>query len=91
MVTQTGVPQGSIVGPLLFLLYINDIQNCSDIVSPILFADDTSVLHSHSCLKTLTETLQIEINKIAEWLNINKLSINVSKTKLILFRSFNKK
>ena len=64
MVTKTGVPQGSILGPLLFLLYVNDIQNCCDIVSSILFADDTSVLHSHSCLKTLTETLQIEINKI---------------------------
>ena len=87
----TGVPQGSILGPLLFILYINDIQNCSEIVSILLFADDTNILYSHSCLKTLNVTLQTEMNKIAEWLNLNKLSINTTKTKLVLFRSPNKK
>ena len=70
----TGVPQGSILGPLLFILYINDIQNCTKTVSILLFADDTSVLYSHSNIKILQETLQIDMNKIAEWLKLNKLS-----------------
>ena len=57
----------------------------------LLFADDTNIFYSHSCLKTLNETLQTEVDKIAEWLNTNKLSINTSKTKFILFRSSKKK
>ena len=52
------VPQGSILGPLLFLLYINDIENCSNIVSMILFADETNIYHSHTCLKTLNDIMQ---------------------------------
>ena len=91
MSITSGVPQGSILGPLLFLLYINDIQNCSKIVSFILFADDTTISYSNKCLKTLNEIMQEEINKVTDWLYINKLSINTSKTKLILFRSYNKK
>jgi hypothetical protein len=91
MMVQTGVPQGSILGPLLFILYINYIQNCSDIASMILFADDTNIFYSHSCLETLNKILQTEVDKIAEWLNTNKLSINTSKTKFILFRSSKKK
>ena len=90
MTITSGVPQGSILGPLLFLLYINDIQHCSKIVSFILFADDTTISHSNKCLKTLNEIMQVEINKVAEWLNINILSINTSKTKFILFRSYNR-
>ena len=66
-----GVPQGSILGPLLFILYINDIKNCSKIVSILLFADDKSVLYSHSNFKTIQKTLQIEMNKIAKWQYLN--------------------
>ena len=91
MTITSGVPQGSVLGPILFLLYINDIQFCSELVSIILFADDTNILYSETCLKTLNEILQIEMNKIANWLNVNKLSLNTTKTKLILFRSRNKK
>ena len=91
MTITTGVPQGSILGPLLFLLYINDIQNCSELVSTILFADDTNIFHSHSCLKDLNLIMQDEINKIADWITSNKLSLNTAKTKFILFRSSNKK
>jgi hypothetical protein len=51
MNVTTRVPQGSILGPLLFLLYINDIENCSDILSFVLYADDTNAFYSNSCLK----------------------------------------
>ena len=88
---NSGVPQGSILGPLLFLLYINDIKYCSEIISIILFADDTSMLHSHTCLKTLNEITQTEIDKITDWLDVNKLSINTNKTKFVLFKSSNKR
>ena len=91
MTLKSGVPQGSVLGPLLFLLYINDIQNCSKLISIILFADDTNILYSHSCLKTLNEIIQIEMNKISDWLSVNKLSINTTKTKFVLFKSKNKK
>ena len=91
MVIKSSVPQGSILGPILFLLYINDIENCSKLVSFILFADDTNIFYSNKCLKTLSNIIQTEIDKIAEWLNVNKLSLNTTKTKIILFRSPNKK
>ena len=55
MTITSGVSQGSVLGPLLFLLYINDIHHCNDLVSLILFADDTNILYSDNCLKTLNE------------------------------------
>ena len=73
---RSGVPQGSVLGPLLFLLYINGIQYCSELISIVLFADDTSILYSHTCPKKLNEIVQTEINKITDWLNANMLSIN---------------
>ena len=91
MIIKAGVPQGSILGPILFLLYINDIENSSKLLSFILFADDTTILCSNRCLKSLNNTMQTEIHKVTEWLNVNKLSLNIKKTKFILFRSTNKK
>ena len=91
MTIKCGVPQGSVLGPLLFLLYINDIENCSELISVILFADDTNILYSHTCLKTLNKIIQVELDKITDWLSVNKLSINATKTKFVLFRSRNKK
>ena len=81
-----GVPQGSILGPLLFLLYINNIENSIDILSFVLYAEDTNAFHSHSSLNTLNTVMQNEINKIVNWLNANKLSINLSKTKYIVLK-----
>ena len=80
MTIKSGVSQGSILGPLLFLLYIIDIQNCSKLILIVLFADDTTISYSHKCLKTLNETIQLELD-----------SINISKTKFIVFRSSKKK
>ena len=91
LIISTGVPQGSILGPLLFLLYINDIENCSKIISFVMYADDTNAFHSDKCLKSLMHVMQEEMNEVIKWLNVNKLSINTTKTKYIIFKSRNKK
>ena len=90
---KNGVPQGSVLGPLLFLLYINDIILSSKICKFTLFADDTSLFYSHKNKAEGSKILNEELSKIAEWLAANKLSLNVSKSKLLVFsnqRSINK-
>ena len=81
---QTGVPQGSILGPLLFLLYMNDIPNCSSIFKFILYADDTSLLNSIQLsisvnCKDKIDKMNEELSKISDWLAVNKLSLNIKK------------
>ena len=80
-----GVPQGSILGPKLFILYINDICNVSEIVKFILFADDTNVFHSDHDINNLCTTMSNELDKLHAWFTVNKLSLNISKTNYILF------
>lgn len=71
-----GVPQGSVLGPLLFLLYINDICSCSTKLGFYLFADDTNLLYSHKNLKILERTVNNELTNVYDWLTSNKLSLN---------------
>ena len=75
-----GVPQGSILGPLLCILYINVLANVSENLFSILFADDTTVLFEGTHINTMITALNCELAKLTEWLNDNKLSINVSKS-----------
>ena len=72
--TSCGVPQGSVLGPLLFLIYINDIHNSSAKFSFFLFADDTNLLYADTYLKSLEETVNRELLKVSYWLNANTVT-----------------
>src|SRR5688572_9243920 len=84
---KCGVPQGSILGPLLFLIYVNDISNTSLLLRFIMFADDTNVFLSNKSLTELVTKLNDELEKVDKWFEANKLSLNLGKTNYILFCS----
>ena len=80
-----GVPQGSILGPLLFLIFINGLCHSTPLLEAILFADDTNLFYSHNNVKELFRTMNAELSHLNDWFCANKLSLNTDKVKYVLF------
>ena len=82
-----GVPQGSSLGPLLFLIYINDFRFCIDKTETGHFADDTYILYGSKKLNSIETIVNTELKLVSNWLRLNKLSLNATKTELVIFCS----
>ena len=86
-----GVPQGSVLGPLLFMLFINDQHKAVEFSSIHHFADDTNLLLIDKSLKKINKHINRDLKLTVDWIRANKLSLNASKTEIILFKPRNKK
>ena len=86
-----GVPQGSVLGPFLILIYMNDIYKAIKYSKVRYFADDTNLLINNKSPKQLQKQLNMDLRNLCNWLKANKISLTASKTELLIFRHPNKK
>jgi len=84
---QVGVPQGSILGPLFFLVYINDPPTCLKHCEVGLYADDTVIYFSSLCVTEIEHFMNEDLSKLSSWFSTNRLTLNISKSKFILIGS----
>lgn len=87
LTVKTGIPQGSVLGPLLFIIYVNDLPNCLESTRCNLFADDTQISASATSIIEIEQTLNEDLKKISDWMIANKLSLNVGKTEYMIIGS----
>ena len=90
-VINCGVVQGSVLEPLLFLLYINDLNQAIKFCKVYHFADDTNLLCHSNSIKKLNKLVNADLKHLVNWLNANKISLNVRKTEMVIFKSKQKK
>ena len=84
-----GVPQGSILGPLIFILYVNSLPNALAQSETFLYADDTAILCTGDSIEEIDNILRIELANAAKWMNDHRLSLNLAKTKVMYFGTQN--
>ena len=91
MSIKYGFFQGSVHSPLLFLIYINDLNLAIRFCKVHHFADDTNLLHFSKSVNKLNKYINLDMKNLTDWLNVNKISLNVKKTELVIFKHKKKK
>ena len=90
MPVNCGVPQGSVLGPLLFLIYINDLYKAIQYCKVHHFDDDTNLFYTNKSVKNLNKPVNHDVKRLNNWLSANKISLNVEKTELVIFKILRK-